>query len=209
MYKYLIITAISITLLSCKSNSSEESKADITCVSIEETAARAFWNQLKSLQGKTFEGQLLNAPVNDDFTGKRLIMHVLYSDDEKILIPFNVGENRSRTWIFSYKNGRIELKHDHRHEDGTNDEVTMYGGTSTNDGTPNMQVFPADEQTAEMLPLAFSNVWWVTVDSTTYTYNLRRMGTERFFSVSFDLTKEMDKPAPSWGWEDYNNLKIP
>ena len=167
---------------------------------MEETNALKFWNQLKALQGKTFEGQVVNAPVNDDFTGKRLIMHVLYSDDDKILIPFNVGENRSRTWIFRYINGRIELKHDHRHEDGSNDEVTMYGGTTTNAGKPDMQVFPADEQTAEMLPHAFSNVWWVTVDSTTYTYNLRRMGSDRYFSVSFDLTKEMEKPEPSWGW---------
>jgi hypothetical protein len=29
------------------------------------------------------------------------------------------------------------------------------------------------------------------------------MGTERFFSVSFDLTKELEKPEPSWGWEEF------
>lgn len=82
---------------------------------MEECNVTKFRNQLKSLQGKTFEGQLQNAPANDDFEGKRLIMHVLYSDDEKILIPFNVGDNRSRTWIFTRKDGRIELQHDHRH----------------------------------------------------------------------------------------------
>jgi hypothetical protein len=203
MNKYLLTITIGLMLFSCKPVTSDTTQADTNSTSIEETNASKFWNQLKSLQGKTFEGQLQNAPANDDFAGKRLIMHVLYSDNEKILIPFNVGENRSRTWIFTRKDGRIELKHDHRHEDGTSDEVTMYGGTSTNDGKPDMQVFPADEQTAQMLPHAYSNVWWVTVDSTTYTYNLRRMGTERFFSVSFDLTKELEKPEPSWGWEEF------
>lgn len=203
MNKYLLTITIGLMLFSCKPVTSDTTQADTNSTSIEETNASKFWNQLKSLQGKTFEGQLQNAPANDDFAGKRLIMHVLYSDNEKILIPFNVGENRSRTWIFTRKDGRIELKHDHRHEDGTSDEVTMYGGTSTNDGKPDMQVFPADEQTAQMLPHAYSNVWWVTVDSTSYTYNLRRMGTERFFSVSFDLTKELEKPEPSWGWEEF------
>jgi len=62
----------------------------------------------ESPQGKTFEGQLVNAPANDDFAGKRLVMHLPYADDEKILIPFNVGDNLSRTLIFTYKNGRIE-----------------------------------------------------------------------------------------------------
>ena len=130
-------------------------------------------------------------------------MHVLYADEETILIPFNVGDNRSRTWILKYKNGRIELKHDHRKEDGSNDKTTMYGGTASNLGTPNMQIFPADEETVTVIPLAFSNVWWITVGNASFTYNLRRVGTDRLFTVSFDLTKEVEIPKPSWGWETF------
>ena len=205
MNKYFIVLGLSFLIISCNSPSTESShKKDSEAVTkVEKSAANIFWNELKSLQGKTFEGQLANAPANDDFAGKKLVMHVLYSDDETILIPFNVGDNLSRTWIFKNKNGRIELKHDHRMEDGEHDEITMYGGTSTNEGMPAMQVFPADQETLDMIPGAFSNIWWVTVDSTTYTYNLRRIGTERLFSVAFDLTKEIEKPAPSWGWEDF------
>lgn len=167
------------------------------------TAAKAFWKNLKALSGKAFEGQLVSPPANDDFAGKKLVMHVLFVNDETILIPFNVGENRSRTWILNYKNGRIELKHDHRHDDGSMDKVTMYGGTSTNSGTQNMQVFPADQETVDVIPAAFSNVWWITVDGTAYTYNLRRLGSDRVFTVSFDLTKEVEIPMPSWGWENF------
>jgi hypothetical protein len=209
MNKYFIITGLSALLYSCSSPSTESShKKDIEVINtVEDTVARIFWNELKTLQGKTFEGQLVNAPANDDFTGKKLVMHVLYSDDETILIPFNVGENLSRTWVFNYQNGRIKLKHDHRRENGENDEITMYGGTSTNEGMPDMQVFPADQETLDMIPGAFSNIWWVTVDSTTFTYNLRRIGTDRLFTVAFDLTKEIEKPAPSWGWEDFEKEK--
>jgi len=203
MNKYFIFLGLSALLISCNSTSTESSRQKDTeaVTTVEETGAKIFWDRLKTLEGKTFEGRLVNAPANDDFAGKKLVMHVLYSDDETILIPFNVGDNLSRTWVFKYLNGRIQLKHDHRMENGENDEITMYGGTSTNEGMPDMQVFPADQETRDMLPGAFSNIWWITVDSTTYTYNLRRIGTDRVFTVAFDLTREIEKPAPSWGWE--------
>lgn len=203
MSKYFIILGLSFLLISCKSTSTVSLNDTQAIKTVDESVTWSFWNQLKALQGKTFEGQLVGAPANDDFAGKKLVMHVLYSDDETILIPFNVGDNLSRTWILKYQNDRIQLKHDHRHANGEKDEITMYGGTSTNQGTSSMQVFPADQETVDMLPGAYSNVWWVTVDSTIFTYNLRRVGTDRLFTVSFDLTKEIEKPAPSWGWEDF------
>lgn len=205
MKKYLAALLIGTAWLSCQSPVSDGAQQEETqeAVATEANMASAFWLDLKALQGKSFEGQLVTDPANDDFAGKKLVMHVLYADDEKILIPFNVGDDLSRTWIFKYKQGRIELKHDHRMPDGSEDEITMYGGTSSNHGKTGMQVFPADQETTELLPEAFSNVWWVTLDSTTFTYNLRRLGTERVFTVAFDLTKEIQKPTPSWGWEDF------
>lgn len=198
---------VAIVVLACSNKTTDSSDLQTATVQkeliAEKAATKEFWASLKALQGKAFEGKLVNAPANDDFAGKKLVMHVLYGDDEKIYVPFNVGDNRSRTWIFTYHNGRIKLKHDHRHEDGSNDEITMYGGMASNSGTASMQVFPADEETLEMLPDAFTNVWWVTLDSTAYAYNLRRMGTDRFFTVAFDLTKEVEVPEPSWGWENF------
>jgi hypothetical protein len=35
-----------------------------------------------------------------------------------------------------------------------------------------------------------------------FTYNLRRLGTDRLFSVKFDLTKEIIKPGAPSGWRD-------
>ncbi len=166
------------------------------------SGAKQFWDALKPHCGKAYEGQIISGG-GDDFKDKRLVMHVLSCSDDEILIPFNVGDNRSRTWILKYKNGRIELKHDHRHEDGTSDKVTMYGGTTSNSGLPGLAVFPADEETVTIIPAAATNVWWITVDGSSYTYNLRRIGTDRLFSVAFDLTKAIEKPQPSWGWEDY------
>src|SRR5690606_1879688 len=149
-----------------------------------------------------FEGQVVEALENDDFRGKKLVMHVRSCEKNVIKIPFFVGEDKSRTWVLTKKEGRIELKHDHRHEDGTEDEVTMYGGTASNHGLAELQVFPADQETADLLPLAASNVWWITLDENTFTYNLRRIGTDRYFSVSFDLSKPVATPAAPWEWDN-------
>jgi hypothetical protein len=45
-------------------------------------------------------------------------------------------------------------------------------------------------------------VWWITVDETSFTYNLRRLGSATLFSVKFDLTQPIDTPPAPWGWVD-------
>lgn len=163
-----------------------------------------FWNSLQKLCGRAFAGTVQAAPADDPtFKGKELVMHVRACEKDKIRIPFFVGEDKSRTWILTRRKDRILLKHDHRHADGTPDKVTMYGGWTTNGGARDRQMFPADQETADILPAAAANVWWIEiVDGQYFTYNLRRVGTDRYFSVRFDLTKEIAKPAAPWGWKD-------
>jgi hypothetical protein len=160
-----------------------------------------FWENLSAQCGKAFIGEVLEAPEDDDFRDHELVMHVLSCDDEVINIPFFVGDDRSRTWVLTRMGDRIQLKHDHRHEDGTEDEVTMYGGISTSTGLSALQTFPADQETAELIPAAASNIWWIEVEGGEYyTYNLRRMGTDRYFSIRFSFEDETEIPPPAWGW---------
>ena len=168
----------------------------------EKSGAQEFWESIKTHCGKSFEGQITEGPANDDFRGKRLVMHVRNCDENTIRIPFFVGDDKSRTWVLTFKNNRITLKHDHRHEDGSEDKVTQYGGTTPNTGLPGIQIFPADQQTSDLIAYASNNVWWITVDETSFTYNLRRIGSDRVFSVKFDLTKTIENPSAPWGWKD-------
>lgn len=161
-----------------------------------------FWNKLSTYCGQAFEGQLVSPASDPRFEG-RLVMHVRSCEEGRIRIPFFVGEDRSRTWVLTKEeNGLLQLKHDHRHEDGSEDKVTQYGGKASNSGAANIQFFPADPFTAELLPAAAGNVWWITVDDDAFTYNLRRLGSDTLFSVRFDLTKPVDLPAAPWGWVD-------
>ncbi|WCO03136.1 hypothetical protein [Psychroserpens ponticola] len=162
----------------------------------------SFWNTLKSHCGKAYSG-ILEIPKEDEaFGGKTLVMHVKSCSENTIRIPFYVGEDKSRTWILTMADGIISLKHDHRHEDGTMDDVNFYGGTATNEGKADVQFFPADVHTQTLIPDAATNVWWITIDETSFTYNLRRLGTDRVFKVVMDLTKPIETPDEPWGWKD-------
>ncbi len=176
--------------------------------SAQESNSEKFWKSLEKLCRKAFAGEIIHAPENDSFRGKKLVMHVRACEKNRIRIPFFVGEDKSRTWVLTKRENRIQLKHDHRHKDGKPDEVTMYGGTTANSGSTTRQAFPADEETAKLIPAAASNVWWIDVDKTSFTYNLRRVGTDRFFSIKFDLTKEIETPEAPWGWSDIIPLKL-
>ena len=163
-----------------------------------------FWAELTKLCGKAYSGSVAAAPADDTtFKDKALVMHVRSCEKNRIRIPFNVGDNRSRTWVLTRKKGRIELRHDHRHEDGKPDAVTMYGGWTTSVGMPTRQMFPADGQTVKVIAAAATNVWWIDLTpGEHFGYNLRRMGSERYFSIKFDIKNPIATPKAPWGWKD-------
>ena len=169
-----------------------------------EPGTAVFWRELQKLCGKAFVGSVAAAPADDTtFKNKTLVMHVRSCEKDRIRIPFVVGQDRSRTWVLTRREDRILLKHDHRHEDGKPDAVTMYGGLTTSVGMPTRQMFPADQETVNTIPAAATNVWWIDlVPGEHFTYNLRRMGSERFFSIKFDLKTPVRAPEAPWGWKD-------
>ena len=167
------------------------------------TAVEKFWSGLQKHCGLAYEGTItVGGKEGDGFTGERLVMRVLSCSTLQIKIPFFVGENKSRTWILTRKDGLLELKHDHRREDGREDAVTLYGGTTTNAGSGGLQIFPADPYTCNLINYACGNIWWITLDANRFTYNLRRIGSDRVFAVEFDLTRPVEYPEKPWGWQE-------
>jgi hypothetical protein len=108
----------------------------------------------------------------------------------------HVGENRSRPWVIRRTPTGLRLKHDHRHEDGSEDAVTQYGGGSRIADGLSVD-FDADEYTAKLLPISASNIWTMAVEpGKTFTYGLRREAMPRRFRVEFDLSKPAPPPPP-------------
>lgn len=150
----------------------------------------AFWSRLSALCGRSFRGRLTEgtAPTDAAFRDTALVMHVRACTRDEIRIPFHAGQDRSRTWIVTRTAQGLRLKHDHRHEDGTEDRVSRYGGDTRDAGLAGKQEFFADAFTAQLLPAARANVWTIEIlPGRTFAYALRREGTDRRFRVEFDL----------------------
>jgi hypothetical protein len=163
-----------------------------------------FFSRLGALCGKAFAGRIASPPVEADasFAGKRLVMHVRGCSKNELRIPFHVGDDRSRTWVVTRTAGGLRLKHDHRHEDGSEDKLTQYGGDTRNGGTSQRQEFPADQFSKDMFVAQNSaqsvpNVWAMEVHPGMFVYELRRPG--RFFRVEFDLRASVAPPPAPWG----------
>ena len=164
-----------------------------------------FFAQLRPLCGNAFEGRVVTGDAADrDFASSRLVMHVRQCGEREIRIPFHVGDNRSRTWVITRTATGLRLKHDHRHEDGSEDVLTQYGGDTADSGTETRQRFPADAFSRALfvrqsIPASTANVWEVEIDPGrgVFAYALTRPN--RHFRVEFDLSRPVPAPPPPWG----------
>lgn len=164
-----------------------------------------FFTQIAAHCGQAFAGKVVSDDTADSaFSGKSLIMHVRECSDTELKIPFHVGDDHSRTWVLTKTQQGLKLKHDHRHQDGSEDAVTMYGGDTMNDGTVLKQSFPIDRESIDNfvkngLTQSITNVWHMEITPTTFSYQLTREN--RDFKVDFDLTQPVVLPPKPWGNE--------
>ena len=169
--------------------------------------ADAFMARLQALCGRAFAGRIvIEDPADASFAGQRLVMHVRQCSANEVRIPFHVGDDRSRTWIVTRTATGLRLKHDHRHADGSPDELTMYGGDTGRAGTAVRQEFPADAESIALFTrtnraVSNTNVWAMEVNGGTFAYELRRppIPGGRFFRVEFDLARPVAPPPAPWG----------
>jgi hypothetical protein len=175
-----------------------------------------FWAALESHCGKAYAGRMVsNEEPDAAMRGAAMAMHVRNCSDTRIEVPFHIQQadgtwDRSRTWVINRTDTGLRLKHDHRHEDGSHDATTMYGGDTAAPGTARAQEFPVDAESVAMfrregLTASVTNVWRVDVDpagtpGAAYSYRLMRDAPNaRNFHVRFDLTRPIAPPPAPWG----------
>lgn len=168
------------------------------------TSQLQFFDAIKAYCGQSFAGKLVKSNDSDkDMLSKTLVMHVRECSDTELKVPFHVGDDHSRTWVITKTTAGLRLKHDHRHQDGSSDKVTMYGGDTATPGTATKQAFPADQHSKTMfaannMNASSGNTWFVEIEpNKVYRYGLKREGRE--FEVEFDLTKPVATPPTPWG----------
>ncbi len=199
-YRFFAPAVISLTLLAC--NQTAEGNPAIS-------PQDAFMDNLRAHCEQAFPGRLVQAPEGDEMLegSELLVVHFRECGEEEVKLPFHIESldgswDRSRTWVFTQHEGEIELRHDHRLEDGSEDEVTWYGAFSDGEGTPNRQEFllPPDDRP--------TRGWRVEIEpGERYTYGTIREG-EWSWRVDFDLSESIDPPPPPWG-HDTEPSRVP
>lgn len=174
-----------------------------------------FFERLAAHCGRAYAGRVTidePASVQAPFGGKPIVMHVRSCDPDTIRIPLHVGQDRSRTWVITRTLTGLRLKHDHRHEDGTPDRSTMYGGdadpaqtTREADGALRI-AFPVDAESIARfntigLTASVTNTWTLTLGEQRFVYALSRPD-GRHFRLEFDLEHPVPSPPPPWGSAD-------
>ena len=183
MRKAIILAALTSALISCVAVRTAAPKpADI------------FFDRLSALCGKSFVGQFISGNDDDaDFAKANLQAHVRECSPQEVQIAFDVGEDRSRTWIITRIATGLRLKHRHRLKGGSKGPILQYGGDTATAGTASRQEFPVDEFSKAMFTkdgrsVSNTNIWAFEIEPRrTLVYELARPG--RLFRVSFDLEK--------------------
>ncbi len=187
---------IAIFLFSCRAPAGKESQTTVNNTKTSEVSAlpetqQAFLDNLAGLCGKSFTGkETYSKSGRDSWADRKMVMHVTVCDDSGVQIPFHMDEDKSRTWMFLAEDGKLRFRHDHRHEDGTPEDLTLYGGYADGNGTALKQFFPADDYTIDLLTDTLGRRWEVSIsdDLSTFSYQLHYSG-ELMFEAQFDLTK--------------------
>jgi hypothetical protein len=149
---------------------------------------KEFLENLKTLCGNSYSGVVVHPETPPRGFTDPLVAHFTVCEDNVVHIPFHVGENTSRIWMLTMSDEGLLFKHDHRHPDGTPENMTDYGGWANEEGTPLIQRFPADEYTISLRESLKSHIWVIELseDLSTYSYSLY-LYENLYFRADFDL----------------------
>ena len=172
-----------------------------TTMEDDEAVHAEFLGNLAAQCEDAFRGEVLDAPEGDPYfaEGDELVMHVRECSEEEVRIPVHAGDDHSRTWIFTRTGGGVDLRHDHRYEDGTPEENNFYGAFARADEpaeealSGNWHEFRREDEDGEL------RGWAVEIEpGERYVYGTRRDGEWRH-QFAFDLSEPVDPPPDPWG----------
>lgn len=188
--KISILFAVVIISASCGQMTNKEKASEKNNEPLLTQAEQDFLANLATLCGNSFSGkETYTQPGRESWAEKKLVMHVRVCKDDRVHIPFHIDEDRSRTWMFLSDEKGLRFRHDHRHEDDTPEEQTLYGGYADGTGTAFIQRFPADDYTKNLLNDTLGRQWNIILaeDLSTLAYQLEYQG-NIVFAAEFDLT---------------------
>lgn len=179
---------------SCSYSPSSSPAEETPDPAFDDPASAQFYQHLRDLCGMSFAGhQVYVQEGRESWEQEEMVITFSLCQDDVLHIPFGVGENTSRTWMFFNEEGLLRFRHDHRHADGSPEDLTLYGGYADVEASTSLrQVFPADAYTLEIHPRSQDAVWVVELseDLSTFSYQLHHRGA-LLFQADFDLNRPL------------------
>lgn len=163
----------------------------------------AFWARIVDRCGEAYPGEVVDhTPFYASAAAYgEVVAHIIECSPERIHMALHMDDDRSRNWILTRDRGTLLLKHDHRNPDGTEEEITQYGGHAPSPGLSHRQIFPADEHTAGILPERWDNFWFMDfMDDETFAYGVHWPEQGHSIRIHFDLTTPVEPPPAPWGY---------
>ena len=192
----LLTLMLSIVFFGCNDNSQNELSAE----------QLEFWERMEANCGNAYAGELADATpyyAADFEQVDQIRIHIRECSDELIHTSLHVNDDHSRNLMLTRVDGTLQLKHDHRYEDGTEEEISQYGGLAPKPGLTRRQIFEADDHTAEILPDRFDNFWFLDfMDDHTFAYGVHWPKHGHSIRLEFDLTETIEAPPAPWGYEN-------
>jgi hypothetical protein len=150
-----------------------------------------FFASLSSHCGHSLHGRLVTNDAQDAaLIGKPVVGRFAACTASEVRIFTAFGDDTSRTWVISRTPIGLRLKHLHLNKDGTEDEVSGYGGDATTPGTAKRQEFPPDAFSRDLFarrerPWDTAKAFWAAEarPSEFYAHELRDPASGRFFRL--------------------------
>jgi len=161
-----------------------------------------FWAEIQKHCGKAYQGKLADATYHYlPFDESNIVLHIRECSDTLTHITLNISDDYSRNLMLTQTETTLRLKHDHRNPDGTEEEISQYGGDAPKPGLNTRQIFFADAHTAEILPKRSDNFWFLDMmNDTTLAYGVHWPEYGHSIRIKFDLSVEVESPPAPWGY---------
>lgn len=162
-----------------------------------------FWDAIREHCGNAYAGRVGDATpfygsINE---AEDIRIHVRNCTDDLTHISLHIDENHSRNLLLTRELHTLRLKHDHRYPDGTEEEITQYGGDAPKPGLETRQIFESDQHTADILPDRFDNFWFLDMmDEETFAYGVHWPMHGHSIRIEFDISETVDPPPTPWGY---------
>ena len=150
----------------------------------------SFYNNLQALCKNKYAGSIVYpAGKEAPFQGKKIWIELASCSAKELRIPINIGDKVYRTLILGRNENSVFLQHENKRPDGSQAEISLYGGRAVTLTSPSLLVFPADSYSKQILGAERNCIWTLSISSDKSTLSYIAESDGRLdLQIDFNLT---------------------